>query len=188
MKRIAIGVGVLMLALGVAAALHRAPAQPSTPSPLTAQALPAEAFPQSYRLEEGPLSPQALNHPLNSENLASMGIKEEPLRFREGYGVGLAVYDGQQTGLVFHFLYRYADPAQARRAAEALIRAWGLKERPEVGGWEVSGRDSEGGALRTLVQVRGEVLSLLIVNGTQEAATRQLLDQAVQALAARWER
>jgi hypothetical protein len=38
------------------------------------------------------------------------------------------------------------------------------------------------------VQVRGEVLSLLIVNGTQEAATRQLLDQAVQALAARWER
>jgi hypothetical protein len=38
-------------------------------------------------------------------------------------GVGLAVYDGQQTSLVFHFLYRYADPAQARRAVEALIRA-----------------------------------------------------------------
>ena len=117
-----------------------------------------------------------------------MGIQEEPLRFREGYGVGLAVYDGQQTSLVFHFLYRYADAAQARRAAETLIRDWGLKERPEVGGWEVSGRDSEGGALRILVQVRGEVLSLLIVNGTQEVATRQLLDQAAQALAARWGR
>ncbi|SNB64756.1 hypothetical protein [Thermoflexus hugenholtzii] len=69
-----------------------------------------------------------------------------------------------------------------------MIRDWGLKERPEVGGWEVSGRDSEGGTLRILVQVRGEVLSLLIVNGTQEVATRQLLNQAAQALAARWGR
>jgi len=181
-------VGVLVLALDLAIALHQAFAQPSTPSPLAVQALPAETFPQSDRPEEGPLSPQALNHPLNSENLARIGIGEKPSRFREGYGVGLAVYDGQRTRLVFHFLYRCADAAQARRAAETLIRAWGLKERPEVGGWEVSGRDSEGGALQTLVQVRGEVLSLLIVNGTQEAATRQLLDQAVQALAARWGR
>ena len=58
MKRIAIGVGVLVLALGLAIALHQAFAQPSTPSPLVAQALPAEAFPQSDRLEEGPLSPR----------------------------------------------------------------------------------------------------------------------------------
>ena len=58
MKRIGMGVSVLMLAMGMAAALHRALAQPSTPSPLAAQALPAEAFPQSDRLEEGPLSPR----------------------------------------------------------------------------------------------------------------------------------
>ncbi|SNB64761.1 hypothetical protein [Thermoflexus hugenholtzii] len=116
MKRIGMGVSVLMLAMGMAAALHRALAQPSTPSPLAAQALPAEAFLQSDRLEEGPLSPQALKHPLNSENLGGMGIQEEPLRFREGYGVGLAVYDGQQTRLVFHFLSSIAMPTPPRPA------------------------------------------------------------------------
>ncbi len=114
MKRIAIGVSVLMLALGLVIALHQAFAQPSTPSPLAVQALPAETFPQSDRPEEGPLSPRALNHPLNSESLASIGSGEKPSRFREGYGVGLAVYDGQRTSLVFHFLYRYASSTATR--------------------------------------------------------------------------
>jgi hypothetical protein len=80
-------------------------------------------------------------------------------------------------------LVQILGPVRALRVAQAVARMGGPVLGVDWGRQRFLGR-----ALRTLVQVRGEVLSLLIVNGTQEAATRQLLDQAVQALAARWER
>ena len=80
-------------------------------------------------------------------------------------------------------LVQVLGPVRALRVAQAVARMGG-----PVLGVDWGRRRFLGRALRTLVQVRGEVLSLLIVNGTQEAATRQLLDQAVQALAARWGR
>lgn len=119
-----------------------------------------------------------------------MGIGEEPLRFQEGYGRTLALWDGASTTLVFHFLYRYPNPDQTRRAAEALARGWQMvpqpAETPPVGGgWWLSTRDSEGGFLQALLQTRGEVLSLLIVNGDGEARVRAAMDRAIRALATR---
>ena len=179
--------GLLILALGLGAGLYRAFAQPPTPSPLAAYVLPAEAFPHSQRLAEGPLSPQDLSQPLNPNNLAPMGIGEEPLRFQEGYGRTLALWDAASATLVSHFLYRYPNPDQARRIAEALARGWQMvpqpaETQPVEGGWWLSTRDSEGGFLQVLLQTRGEILSLLIVNGDGEARVRAAMDRATQAL------
>ena len=88
------------------------------------------------------------------------------------------------TGLAMRMrLLQILGPVRAWRVAQAVARMGG-----PVLGVDWGRRRFLGRALRTLVQVRGEVLSLLIANGTQEAATRQLLDQAIQALAARWGR
>ncbi|WP_376792325.1 hypothetical protein [Thermoflexus sp.] len=87
------------------------------------------------------------------------------------------------VGAVGHFLYRYANEDLARQAAEALAREWklapGLKPSPH--GWVFAGLDSEGFPLYAWIQVRGSVLSLLLVNGP---STKGIFGRAVQVLSA----
>ncbi|WP_322801232.1 hypothetical protein [Thermoflexus sp.] len=83
--------------------------------------------------------------------------------------------------------YRYASAEEARRVANALAQGMqarfpGMKAHPEAGGWRLSVWDSEGGFLQVLLQARGEILSLLIVNGDSEARVRAIMDQAIQTL------
>lgn len=167
----------LILGLGLGLGVHQTRA--SQPEPLARQTLPQGLFPQEFRQSEGPItSPEDITHPLNVENLNS---RDHPsVRFLEGYRVVILVWDGQYNTLVAHYLYRYANEDQARQAAETLVREWKLESG--LDGWTFKGFDSEGGALYNWLQVRGDVLSLLIVNGMPTPSSEKIFERAVQVL------
>ncbi|HXF70745.1 MAG TPA: hypothetical protein VNK89_13170 [Thermoflexus sp.] len=171
----------LILGLGLGLGVYQARA--SQTEPLARQALPRGIFPQEFQRTEAPItSPEDPSHPLN--NVESIKSPDHPaLRFSEGYGVtvfalGKRPFSG---GLVGHFLYRYANEDQARQAAEALVREWKLEPglQPSPNGWIFEGFDSEGFPLYTWIRIRGNVISLLIVNGP---STKEIFERAVQAL------
>lgn len=169
----------LILGLGLGLGVYQARA--SRQEPLARQALPQGIFPQEFRQREGPItSPEDITHPLNVENLKS---RDHPsARFLEGYRVEILVWDGQYTTLVAHYLYRYANEDLARQAAEALVRERELE--PSLNGWTFKGFDSESGALYNWLQVRGDMLSLLIVNGMPTPSSEKIFERAVQVLSA----
>lgn len=183
MKRLVLFPIALVFVTGLALGLHQAFAQSPTPDSLEAMALPRDAFPNGFLLEEGPITPQDLSQPLNPDTVASAGMDRIVLQFQEGYHVAVIVWDGSSSLFVGHYLYRYADDLQAQRALEQLTASLSFQKDPD--GWTGFWKDSEGGSLAVRLQIRGPVVTMLIVNGLSESSTRAALDHAIRALAPR---
>ncbi len=171
----------LILGLGLGLGVYQVRA--SQTEPLARQALPQGIFPREFQRTEGPItSPEDPSHPLN--NAESIKSPDHPaLRFLEGYSVTVFVLGERpfSGGMVGHFLYRYANEDQARQAAEAWVREWKLEPgfKPSPSGWTFEGLDSEGFPLDAWIRIRGNVLSLLVVNGP---STKEIFERAVQVL------
>lgn len=170
----------LILGLGLGLRLGVYQARASQREPLARQALPQGLFPEEiHRMEGSITSLEDITHPLNVEHIKS---PDHPaLRFLEGYRVVVfALRERPFSGAaVLHYLYRYANEDQARQAAETLAQESNFE--PGLNGWTFTGFDSEGFPLHSWIQVRGSVLSLLIVNGP---SAKEYFERAVQALLA----
>lgn len=144
---------------------------------------------------KGALSPDDTSHPLNRQNLSSLGLPEQALAYREGYQIALVTNDASRLPLfIGNYLYRYEDAGSAQAVArglwDALLRASPdavavryeptSADKSAVEGQAAIFQGKEGTTLHWFVGTREDVLILLIVEGAP--AARETFDGLVGRL------
>ncbi len=147
------------------------------------------AIPESRLWYEGAISRDDPSHPLNESNDALSDGRAESSAFvydyAEAYAVGGVVDLETGAGFAGNYLYRYADAPLTARAAQAIGDATantpGAREDPSFGEEDhvrlIMFPGSEGTVLYCRTETKGDVLSLLIVEGADQVSARAIVDR-----------